>query len=118
MRLQYFFILLCMSQPLQAQTVMTYDEGLSRLSLRFMARDKNLDGYLSNQELVAPREGGYPSMGARAAQTLIDMVDLDGNAHIDHDEFSQALQRYHIMQSVDRDHDGILSPDEQASLGF
>ncbi|WP_417377870.1 EF-hand domain-containing protein [Gimesia sp.] len=78
----------------------------------FLAADKNYDGYLSQEELVAAAE----SWTKGVSEHLLGAFDLDSDQHLSLDEFRQTpfsnlAREWHSLRS-DRNQDGALNLSE------
>jgi Ca2+-binding EF-hand superfamily protein len=101
-------------QPALAQSPMapagaggiTMDQFVARQTARIMAADTDGDGRVSRAEMAA-MSGKYGRDPAR----LFDAMDTNHDGYLDKDEIRVALEkRFHRL---DRNGDGILTPDER-----
>lgn len=76
-----------------------------------------LEEFLTSQEAMLSREGGYDGVIESIAQSLLDTSDKDGDGQLSHEEFRTLLQSYGLsaeqatdmIRRIDRDDSGHLS---------
>lgn len=88
------------------------DEFPSQFPAQMFDRlDTNHDGFIDETEWNAMRArfGGGGGGGPRTGESLLKLLDANGDGKVSRDEFAKILTLFDVL---DKDHNGDLSPDE------
>jgi calcium-dependent protein kinase len=106
---------------------MLTEEDIKTLREAFIALDKNGDGKLSREEVIAGMQGSAPfGVSDLSINTLFDNIDRDHSGYIDYSEFlrsalaAEKLTRKDVLRNafkmIDKDGNGFISMQEIACL--